>query len=71
MRLKVLLKPCRLVALSADAEEDAAPAEAIVSVVVVVVVVKVAVAEAEEGPLGHLLVLFVSSFPLRSPSNVF
>lgn len=56
MRLKVLAKPRRPVALNVDAEEAAVSVE--VTVVVAVAVVREDVAAAVEGPLGHL-VLFV------------
>jgi len=66
VRLKVLAKPRRLVALSVDVEEDAV---SVVIVVVAAAVVRVDVDVDVEGPPGHLA-LFVSSLVLRIPTNL-
>ena len=69
MRLKVLLKPHRPVALSVDEAEAVASVEVIVVAVADVAREAVAVAVAEEGLLGHIA-LFVSSLMLGPPTNL-
>ena len=69
MRLKVLAKQRRPVALNVGAEEDAVSVE--VTGVVAVAVLREDVAAAVEGPLGHLVlfVLFIL-IVLRIPTNL-